>query len=478
MKFRADRTGRLSSIIRDNRDIRGRERLRMVLFLSIPSILSQVSAVVMEYIDAAMVGRLGAGSAASIGLVATSTWLFMGLCSAFSAGFAVQVAHLLGAGREADARSVLRQSLAATLSGALILAAAAIAVSPGLPHWLGGDEAICGEASLYFALFAAFLPALQLNFLAAGMLRSSGNMVVPGACGVLMCVLDVVFNFFLIFPTREAVVAGFSLTLPGFGLGVAGAAVGTGLAETVAAAIMAVHLWRRGGELKLSGAGGSFRPERWCVRRAVRIGFPMGVERFVSTAAQITLTAIVAPLGVCAIAANAFAVTAEGICYMPGYGIGEAATTLVGQSIGAGRKSLARKFAYTTVGLGMAVMTVMGVVMYVAAPLMIGIMTPDAEIVSLGVRALRTEAFAEPMFAAAIVAYGALIGAGDTAVPCAMNLGSIWIVRVTLAALLAPVYGLHGVWIAMCVELCCRGIMFLLRLRSESWMKGLPAMRR
>ena len=163
---------------------------------------------------------------------------------------------------------------------------------------------------------------------------------------------------------------------------------------------------------------------------------------------------------------------------MPGYGIGEAATTLVGQSIGAGRKSLARKFAYTTVGLGMAVMTVMGVVMYVAAPLMIGIMTPDAEIVSLGVMALRTEAFAEPMFAAAIVAYGALIGAGDTAVPCAMNLGSIWIVRVTLAALLAPVYGLHGVWIAMCVELCCRGIMFLLRLRSESWMKGLPAMRR
>ena len=140
----------------------------------------------------------------------------------------------------------------------------------------------------------------------------------------------------------------------------------------------------------------------------------MGVERFVSTAAQITLTAIVAPLGVCAIAANAFAVTAEGICYMPGYGIGEAATTLVGQSIGAGRKSLARKFAYTTVGLGMAVMTVMGVVMYVAAPLMIGIMTPDAEIVSLGVMALRTEAFAEPMFAAAIVAYGALIGAGDT----------------------------------------------------------------
>lgn len=128
---------------------------------------------------------------------------------------------------------------------------------------------------------------------------------------------------------------------------------------------------------------------------------------------------IVAPLGTAAIAANAFAITAESLCYMPGYGIADAATTLVGQSKGAGRRMLTQRFARMTVSLGMVVMAFMGLVMYVAAPLMMGIMTPDPEIRELGIMALRIEAFAEPMFAASIVAYGAFIGAGDTVVRAA-----------------------------------------------------------
>lgn len=156
---------------------------------------------------------------------------------------------------------------------------------------------------------------------------------------------------------------------------------------------------------------------------------------------------------------------------MPGYGIADAATTLVGQGVGAGRQGLARKLAGMTVGIGMAVMVVTGLVMYLAAPQMIGVMTPDAEIRSLGTAILRIEAFAEPMFAASIVAYGAFVGAGDTLVPSFMNFFSMWAVRLTLAALLAPVLGLRGVWIAMCAELCFRGAIFLLRLWRGNWLR-------
>ena len=187
--------------------------------------------------------------------------------------------------------------------------------------------------------------------------------------------------------------------------------------------------------------------------------------------AQILSTVIVAPLGVAAIAANSFAITAEALCYMPGYGIAEAATTLVGQSFGAKRKELAKRFAHITVFLGMLVMTVMGAVLYFAAPEIMGFMTPDAEILALGVMALRIEALAEPMFAASIVAYGVFVGAGDTLIPSIMNFGSIWAVRLTLAAVLAPIYGLKGVWIAMCIELCFRGIIFLVRLFQGKWLK-------
>ncbi len=145
----------------------------------------------------------------------------------------------------------------------------------------------------------------------------------------------------------------------------------------------------------------------------------------------------------------------------------------MGQSLGAGRRELTRSFAWISVWLGIGVMTVMGIIMYVAAPLIMGIMTAVEPISELGAAALRIEAFAEPMFAASIVAYGVFVGAGDTLVPSVMNLGSMWVVRITLAALLAPVMGLQGVWLAMCIELCFRGAIFLVRLRYGNWMKRL-----
>ena len=302
------------------------------------------------------------------------------------------------------------------------------------------------------------------------MLRCSGNMRVPSMLSVLMCVLDVIFNTLLIFPTRTVHWGGTELVLPGAGMGVAGAALGTALAVIATAGLMTCYLWFRSPELALGKERGSFRPTAECLRKAVRIGLPIGCEHVILCGAQILTTVIVAPLGTAAIAANAFAITAESLCYMPGYGIADAATTLVGQSKGAGRRMLTQRFARMTVSLGMVVMAFMGLVMYVAAPLMMGIMTPDPEIRELGIMALRIEAFAEPMFAASIVAYGAFIGAGDTVVPSCMNFFSIWAVRLTLAALLAPTMGLQGVWIAMCIELCFRGAIFLVRLLRGKWL--------
>lgn len=214
---------------------------------------------------------------------------------------------------------------------------------------------------------------------------------------------------------------------------------------------------------------GSFLPWKETLRQAVRISLPMGFEHIAICGAQIMTTVIVAPLGIVAIAANSFAIIAESLCYMPGYGISEAATTLVGQSLGANRIRLLKRFANITVWSGMLIMGVMGVLMYVAAPQIIGVMTPVEEIRMLGIGILRIEAFAEPMFAASIVAYGVFVGAGNTFVPSLMNFGSIWGVRLTLAAWLAPTMGLRGVWLAMCIELCFRGAIFLVRLWSGNW---------
>lgn len=451
--------------------------------------MAQLSSILMQYIDAAMVGRLGADDSAAVGLVSTSLWLFWGLCSSAMVGFSVQVAHRIGAADYSSARSVLRQGLGSAVLFGLVMAVIGCAIAVPLPHWLGGEGKVCEGASVYFMVFVASLPLLTLNYLGGGVLRASGNMKVAGAVNVLMCLLDVVFNFFFIFPSREMQLAGASLHIPGLGLGVLGAALGTVCAEVVSAALMLWYACVRQPDLAIVGkraAGRDIRPytrhRNWrdflptgtVLRNALRVSAPMTLEHGVICGAQIVVTVIVAPLGVMAIAANAFAVTAEALCYMPGYGIGDAATTLVGQSYGAKRKDLARQFGYLTVGLGMAVMTVMGVILWLAAPAVMELLSPVADIRSLGVSALRIEAWAEPMFAASIVAYGVMVGVGDTIVPAAMNFSSIWLVRLPIAALLAPSMGLDGVWLAMCIELCFRGMIFLWRLLSGAWLrKGL-----
>ena len=438
------------------------EKLRLTVLLSLPAMVAQFSSVAMQIIDAAMLGHLGTKESAAVGLVSTTIWLFGGLCSAFAAGFSVQVAHYVGAEDLRGARNIIRQGLFSGLVFSLLLALIGLFIAPHLPVWLGADKEIHAGASEYFSIVAAALPVLEINMLAAGSLRCSGNIKIPSFLNALMCVLDVIFNYLFIFV---------------FHMGTAGAAYGTFLAYAITMSLMIYFMTAKDQQLRFSldtelmGKWNFTRyiPNKNTMKRAFTIGSPISLERGVMCGAQIAITGIIAPLGSVAIAANTFGINIESVCYMPGYGISEAATTLVGQSLGAKRKDLMRSFAWISVCLGMAIMALMGILMAVFAPEMMQMVTTDNGVVELGAEVLRIEAWAEPMFAASIVAYGAFVGSGKTLVPSLMNLGSIWIVRLTLALLLAPSMGLQGVWIAMCIELCWRGAAFLFRLRGRSW---------
>lgn len=471
MSTKSKNTEQLLALIRDGHPMDFRTQLRLTALLSVPAIVAQLSSIAMQYIDASMVGSLGANASASIGLVSTTTWLFWGVLSAAGTGFSVQIAHLIGSGDFEKARKVVRQAFASLLIFSTAIALLGVAISPFLPVWLGAEEIIHRDASRYFLIFASFLPALQISFLAGSMLRCAGNMKIPSMLNVMMCLIDVVLNFILIFPERDIALGPWHIHIWGAGMGVEGAALATVLAETIVAAIMLWYLWCRSPILGLWKRPGSFMPQASTLRKALKIGMPMGLEHIAICSAQIIITTIVAPLGVVAIAANAFAIIAESLCYMPGYGIGEAATTLAGQAYGAGRHKLVRRFGYITVGAAMAVMGLMGVALYLFAPQIISVMSPVEEIRILGAEILRIEAWAEPMFGAAIVSYGFFVGLGRTVLPSIMNLLSIWGVRLTLATLLAPAMGLKGVWLAMCIELCFRGLIFLALLAFGRWRK-------
>ena len=448
----------LLTFIREGREMTRSEKLRLIVSLSIPSILAQLSATVMFFIDAAMVGHLGAKAIAAIGLVETTSWLLGGLASAANMGFSVQVAHAIGANDFARARRVLRQSLVCCVIWALSISTVAIAISTRLPYWLGGTAEIAHDATMYFAIFSAFGIFFQMEGLAGSMLKCSGNMKIPSALNIMMCLLDVAFNYLFIYILD---------------LNVMGAALGTGMAMVITALMMLYFLLYRSDILKLRGRPGSFRPKADVVGNALKIGGPMGLQHILMGSAQVVSTIIVAPLGTVAIAAHSLGITVESLCYMPGFGIAEAATTLVGQSFGARKRQLTQSFANMSTGLGMIVMTFMGILMYAFAPQLMALMTSVDEIIAIGAQCLRIEAFAEPMFAAAIVCNGVFIGAGDTLRPAALSLLSMWGVRLTLAALLATKYGLPGVWVAMAIELTFRGTIFLVRQLRGGWLKNI-----
>ena len=225
--------------------------------------------------------------------------------------------------------------------------------------------------------------------------------------------LDIIFNFFLINPTREMTVFGQNLTVWGLGWGVPGAALGTALATAISGVLTLAILLLRDGPLCIRKPG-SWHITKACLQNLWKVGAPLAAERAVLSSAQVLLIRIVSGLGTTAIAANSLGVSAESLCYMAGYGIQDASLALVGQAVGANRRDMAKNFAWLCTGMGIGIMALTGVGMYIFAPNLMGIFTADAAVIALGAQVLRIEALAEPMFGASIVASGAMQGAGDS----------------------------------------------------------------
>ncbi len=425
-----------------------KEQIRLVLRLSVPAILAQISTIIMEYIDASMVGNLGADASAAIGIVSTTTWLIGGLCSAIGIGFTVGIAHRIGAKKEREARAYVKTGLVTVVLFACLLALIAVAIHRQLPLWMGGNQALQKSASQYFLVFALTLPIMQVNYTGAGMLECSGNMKLPSVINIAMCALDVLFNMLFIYIMK---------------MGVLGAAIGTMCAQICGAVCVLLGILVFSDKLSIRKEEKEWmKLTQWA--SAIRMSLPVMLSSLIMGSAYVVSTRIVAPLGNVAISANSFAITAESLCYMPGYGIAHAATTLVGQAKGAENARLEKRFACLTTAIGIFVMSMTAVLLYLFAPEMIAIMSPDSGVRELGTRILRIEAFAEPMFGASIVVEGVLRGMGRTGIPSALNLASMWCVRLPLSALVARTFGLVGVWYVMCGELCFRGGIFLVAM--------------
>ena len=242
--------------------------------------------------------------------------------------------------------------------------------------------------------------------------------------------------------------------------------MGTALAQIATALLMLYMLLVRESTMKLRPGEPFFASGlREILRRAFRIGSPAALEQVVMRCAQLTVVGMIAPLGNAAMAAHSLAITAESFCYMPAYGIGLAQAAITGREIGAGDRTRAKQMGWAGIGFAAAVTIALSVVLFLLAPQLMRMLTPDPELILLGTKILRIEAFAELLYGTQLVCAGILQGRGDTLVSSTLVLGSLWLVRVPLTMLLIRPLGLAGAWLAMSAELCVRGVLFLLRFQ-------------
>ena len=415
---------------------------KVILMLAWPTIVEQLLQTAVNYVDTAMVGSIGEGATnatAAIGINTSTIWLILGIMSAVGVGFSVIVGRRIGEGKLEDARDAIRQAVLCTLVvGAAITLVVQLIIAPNLARWMGADAAVQPVARTYLRIIGSVYIFNTALVVCSSILRCSGDTKTPMRFNIMTNIINVVLNFFLIYPTRPVEVLGVSLTIPGAGMGVAGAAAATAAATVFSGTCMFVALFRSDSPVGISLRDKfSFNGE--IIRQAVKLGVPAGLERATISVGQLVMTALISGCGTVALSANQLANTGESLCYMPVFGFSVAATTLVAQSLGAGQKDLAYEFSSWCFRLSVLVMLVTSTAMFIFAPQIMDLFIDDPAVIKLGAQMLRIEAFAEPLLAIGTVAGGVFRGAGDTRWPFYISIVGMWIVRVTMAVFLIKV---------------------------------------
>lgn len=442
-------------------------RMPILWRLTWPAMIEQVLSMMVSFVDTAMVGSAGSNSTAAVSVVSASLWLIGGILAGVGVGYSVQAANATGAGDDKRVRQVTRQGALAVAAVGLLALAAMEALAGFLPRWLGAEPEVCPLSTCYLRFYALGLPFSAALSVFSAILRCTGDTRTPLLLNGLANIVNIALNFFLIYPARE----WRGLTIPGAGLGVAGAAIASACSLCLSGLlILRFALWNKKRSVRL-GPEENFWPDFDIIRTAALLGLPYMGERIIINLGQIFMTALVAHVGTVALAANIIATTAEGMCYQPAYGVSFAVTALVGQAVGAMDREDARAYGRLAAGLGFFMSCCTGAALFLFARPIAGLFTPDQAVIAQTAKVLRIVAFAEPFFALSIVLSGALRGARDVRFPMALGLASMWGIRATLAPLLMFVFhwGLEAVWTAMALDLTVRGIVCALRWKSGRW---------
>lgn len=442
--------------------------LPVILSLAWPTVLEQIMQTAVQYIDTAMVGSLGKQATAAVGSTGTVSWLVSSTVSAIGVGFLAYISQAMGAGRNDNAKKASGQAVIAVITVGILFTVLTTSLSGVIPVWMRVDINIREMASRYFLILYSPMLFRTASIIFGTVLRSVGDTKSPMIAGIFVNLINVVLNFFLIYPTRVIFLFGKEFTVYGAGWGIDGAAAASAAAYTVGGIIITVTLWKH---KTISPKGQRLRPDTAILKPCLRVAIPNMFQRFATSLGYVAFASMINSLGETATAAHTIANTVESAFYIPGYGMQTAAATLSGNACGANDKERLSGLAKITIPLVVVLMILSGGLLFLFAPQLMGLFSNDDDVIRLGTTVLRMVAVSEPLYGVPIVVEGIMQGAGKTITPFIFNVLGMWCVRIVGTFICTQLLGLGLVaaWACMIGHNVLLFVLFIVHYATGRW---------
>ena len=438
--------------------------LTVIITLALPTMLEQLMQTAVQYIDTAMVGTLGTSATAAVGSTVTINWLVNSTVSALGVGFLTFVARSLGANDVAKARRITAQAAFVTLIVGVLFTIVTLSLSPIIPALMQVDAAIRHTASLYF--FIIYLPMLprSATIIFGTLLRASGDSKTPMLVGFAVNIINVVLNFFLIFPSRKIGM----FFIPGANLGVTGAAIASCVSFVVGGIYITYKLFTH---KTISPAGEKLTPDMTILKPCLSVAFPNMLQRFGTSLGYVAFAGMVNSLGEVATAAHTIANTVESAFYIPAYGMQTAAATLSGNALGEGNNKKIKDTGFVINIIEVILMLISGTLLFIFAPKMVMLFSKEPDVIHLGSTVLRMVALSEPFYGVSIIIEGMMQGVGQTKTPLVFNLTGMWGVRIVGTYICTQIlsFSLISAWACMIAHNMLLFVLFVAYYKHGSW---------
>jgi putative MATE family efflux protein len=431
---------------------------RAIILLAVPMVLEMSMESLFGVVDVFWVSRLGADAVATVGLTETSLTLIFVIALGLSMGATALVARRIG---EKDERAAGLVAVQAIIVGLVVSAATAVFgyfFAPNLLHIMGGSDSVVKLGSGYTRMILSGSTTIFLLFLINAVFRGAGDAAIAMRVLWIANLVNICLNPCLIFGLG-----------PFPRLGVTGSGVGTTIGRGVG---VLLQLWvLTSGRGRLAVHASQLRADFLIMWRLIRLSLNAMLQYMVQMASWIGMVRIIASFGSDATAAYTVAIKVIIFAILPSWGMSNAAATLVGQNLGAGKPSRAESSVWRTGLYNMLFLGVIGLLFIVFARQIIGLFTSDPEVTRLAVSALRLFSCGNISYSYGMVITAAFNGAGDTATPTLLNLVCFWLCQIPLAWALAFHTGLgpNGVYVAVVVSDSLLAALGILLFRRGKW---------